>query len=226
MNNPRKTNCRAYRCGFDHCDRRRWLMHQRGRFGEIHTAGFSTAELMVVLGIVMIMIGMALPTLFSVVATAQLRGGMNDLSGLYQNARNVAVRQNLISRVRYQVSGGECVAYVDNGSSPTGLTSAVPQLSLPARFSKVIPPTSSPTPLTATSCGANSSTTLDTTDDTYFSSVGIPCVYSGGSCTGTQAFAYYFNYVSTFGGTRWTAICVSPAGRMIAWYWNGSTWTN
>jgi hypothetical protein len=56
--------------------------------------------------------------------------------------------------------------------------------------------------------------------------VGLPCQYSSGTCSGTQAFAYYFNYAGSSGGTRWTSICVSPAGRMTTWYWNGATWTN
>ena len=227
MNNhfPRKSNCRASRRGFDQRDAGRCPMHH---CGEVHDFGFSMIELMVVVGVIITLSAIALPTMFSVVASAHLRGSMNDLSGLFQNGRNIAVRQNIISRVRFQVSGGQCFAYVDNGANPTGLTYTVPQLSLPRQFTKVSPPSGvgAPTPLTATNCGANSLTTLDTTDDTYFSSVGLPCQYSSGSCSGTQAFAYYFNYASSSGGTRWTSICVSPAGRMTTWYWNGATWTN
>jgi len=191
-------------------------------------SGFSTVELVVVAGIVISLAAISLPTLINVVATAQLRGGMNDLSGLFQNARSMAVRQNITSRVRFQLTGGVCVAYVDNGTSPTGLTSSLPQTTLPTQFSKVSPPSGSgaPTPLTATNCGANPLNTLDTTDDTYFSSAGLPCQYSSGSCSGTQAFGYYFNYAASWGGTRWTSICVSPGGRMTTWYWNGQSWTN
>ena len=226
MNNPlsRKSNCRAFRRGFDQRDARRWLIHH---FGEVHVSGFSTVELMVVVGIVMTLIGMSLPTLFSVVATAQLRGGMNDLSGLFQNARNLAVRQNIISRVRFQLTNGEWVGYVDNGASPTGLTTSVPQIWLPRQFSKVSAPSGgagSPSALTAATCGSSSAP--DTIDDTYFSSVGIPCQYSSGACSGSQAFAYYFNYAASLGGTRWTSICVSPAGRITTWYWTGGSWTN
>ena len=227
MNNslPRMSNFRACGRGFDQRDARRWLFHH---FREVHGFGFSAIELMVVVGMIITLSAIALPTMFSVVASAHLRGGMNDLSGLFQNARNIAVRQNTISRVRFQVSGGECAAYVDNGTNPTGLTSTVPQISLPRQFTKVSPPSGggAPTPLTATNCGANSLSTLDTTDDTYFSAVGLPCQYSSGSCSGTQALAYYFNYAASSGGTRWTSICVSPAGRITTWYWNGITWVN
>ncbi len=49
MNNslPRKSNCRAFGRGFDQRDARRWLFHH---FGEVHGFGFSTVELMVVVG--------------------------------------------------------------------------------------------------------------------------------------------------------------------------------
>ncbi len=222
---PRKSNCRARDRGFNQRDAKAGPVKP---ISEVRDPGFSTIELMIVVGIMITLSAVALPTMYTVVASAHLRGSMNDLSGLFQNARNMAVRQDTISRVRFEVSGGECFAYVDNGANPTGRTSTVPQVALPRQFTQVSPPSGSgaPTPLTATTCGANSLTTLDTTDDTYFSSVGLPCQYGSGSCSGTQAFAYYFNYVGSSGGTRWTSICVSPAGRMTTWYWNGAAWTN
>jgi Tfp pilus assembly protein FimT len=191
--------------------------------------GFSMVELLVVVAIIITVTAISLPTVTSVVATAQLRGGMNDLSGLFQKGRGMAVRQNTISRIRFQFTSGEWVAYVDNGVSPAGLISSAPQLWLPRQFTKVSAPSGTggtPTALNSTTCGANSSSTLDTIDDTYFSQVGIPCQYSSGTCSGGQAFAYYFNYAARLGGTRWTGLCVSPAGRMQAWYWTGNSWTN
>ena len=189
--------------------------------------GFSMVELLVVVAIVISVTAISLPTLTNLVATGHLRGGMNDLSGLFQNARSMAVRQNMISRVRFQLTNGEWVAYVDNGASPAGLTSSAPQLWLPRQFSKVSPPSGgTPTPLDNATCGTNSLSTLDTIDDTYFSRLGVPCQYSSGTCSAGQGFAYYFNYAASLGGTRWTALCVSPAGRMKAWYWTGSSWTN
>ena len=221
---PRKSYCCAFRRDCDQRNPRRCP----SRFsGEVHVFGFSTIELLIVVAIVISVTAISLPTLTNVVATSQLRGGMNDLSGLFQNARNLAVRQNIISRVRFQLTNGEWVGYVDNGASPTGLTTSVPQIWLPRQFSKVSAPSGgagSPSALTAATCGSSSAP--DTIDDTYFSSVGIPCQYSSGACSGGQAFAYYFNYAASLGGTRWTSICVSPAGRITTWYWTGGSWTN
>lgn len=191
-------------------------------------------ELVVVVAIVITVTAIAVPTIGNVVASAQLRGSMSDLSGLFQNARNVAVRQNTIARVHFQMSQNRQVAFVDwiNCGSSTwcGLRASVPQVSLPAKFTQVSPPTGgTPTPVSAATCG--SSTTLDSTptDDTYFNQMGIPCQYSSTtnpSCSGSQAFVYYFNYLGSSGVPNWAALCVSPAGRIKAWYWTGSSWTN
>jgi hypothetical protein len=111
-----------------------------------------------------------------------------------------------------------------------GLTTSMPQVWLPAKFTQVDPPSGgTPTALTASACG--SATTLDSTptDDTYFNQMGIPCAYDSAtnpSCSGSQAFAYYFNYLESANNPSWAALCVSPAGRMKAWYWTGNSWTN
>jgi len=194
-----------------------------------HAGGFSMVELLVVVAIVIGLTAISLPTLTTLAATTKMRGAMGNLSGLYQNARSMAVKQNKITRVRFQFSNNRWVVFVDNGTSPTGLTTATPQIYLPAQMSKVSPPSGgagAPTALNDTICGASTSSTLDTTDDTYFNQMGLPCLYSAGACSAGGPFAYYFNYAGTLGGASWSAVCVSPAGRLKAWYWTGSSWTN
>lgn len=184
---------------------------------------------MIVVAISIVLTAISLPTVASMMTTAQLRSIMGDLSSLYQNGRSLAVRQNKITRLRYQLNNGRWVAYVDDGVSPAGLTASAPQLSFPAPVSQVSAPTGAsgqPTVLTDAACGANSLNTIDSTNDTYFNRMGLPCEYSSGSCPGGQAYAYYFNYSGSLGGTSWSALCVSPAGRMKGWYWTGSSWTN
>jgi len=213
------------------------LPARSGRLQVFHaTDGFSMIELLVVVAIVITVTAISVPTVSKLVTSAQLRGGMGDLSGLFQNARNVAVRQNTISKVHFQVSNSRQIAFVDSINCSSlgwcGLGTSTPQIWLPPKFTQVDPPTGgagAPTALNAATCG--SSTTLDSTptDDTYFNQMGIPCQYNSTtnpSCSGSQAFAYYFNYVESAVNTSWAALCVSPAGRIKAWYWTGSSWTN
>jgi len=188
--------------------------------------GFSMIELLVVVAIVFALTAISLPTFNGMLTSAQLRGGMGDLSGLFQNARNLAVRQNTITWVRFQNSNNRLVYFVDNGASPTNLTTSTPQIYLPANFTKVGPPSGTPTALDDATCGAASSSTLVTDKDTYFNQMGIPCQYSGGTCSTATPFAYYFSYTGSSGGPSWAALCVSPAGRIKALYWTGSSWTN
>ena len=193
----------------------------------LRVAGFSMLELMIVLAMVMTATTIAVPTMITVMANARLRQGMGNLSSLFQNGRALAAKQNRITRIRFQLTNNNWVAYVDNGISPNGLTSTTPQLWLPAKFSKVGPPSgTAPAPLDAATCGS-SSITPDTTDDTYFNQLGIPCLYSSGSCSTSQAYAYYFTYQGSANmSTTWAAMCVSPAGRVKGWYWDGSAWKN
>jgi Tfp pilus assembly protein FimT len=192
----------------------------------LRVVGFSLLELMIVLAMIMTATTIAVPTMVTVLANTRLHRNMGNLSSLYQNGRMLAVRGNSITRIRFQLINNNWMAYVDNGANPGGLTSTVPQLALPVNFSKVDPPTgSAPTPLDAATCG--STITPDTTDDTYFNQLGVPCQYSIGTCSSSQAYAYYFMYKGSMNmSTTWAAMCVSPAGRVKAWYWTGSGWTN
>jgi type II secretory pathway pseudopilin PulG len=192
----------------------------------MRAAGFSMLELMIVLAMALTATTIAVPTMVTLVANARLHRSMENLSSLFQNGRTLAVRGNSIARIRFQLINNNWMAYVDNGVNPSGLTSTVPQLSLPVNFSKVGPPSgSAPTPLDAATCG--STIAPDSTDDTYFNQLGVPCQYSSGTCSSSQAYAYYFTYKGSMNmSTTWAAMCVSPAGRVKAWYWTGGGWTN
>ncbi|MGZ4819318.1 MAG: pilus assembly FimT family protein [Terriglobales bacterium] len=204
--------------------------HKYGPAGIIglrsRAAGFSMLELAIVLAMILAATTIAVPSMVTVVANANLHKGMSSLASVFQNGRTLAVKQNTISRIRFQLNNKNWVAYVDNGLNPAGLTTSSAQLWLPRNFSKVAAPSgTNPTPLDTATCGSTISP--DTTDDTYFNQLGIPCQYSSGTCSSSQAFAYYFTYQGTLNmSTSWAAMCVSPAGRFKAWYWSGSAWKN
>ena len=194
----------------------------------LRAAGFSMLELMIVVSMILAATTIAVPSMITVMANARLRQGMGNLSNLFQSGRALAVKQNTITRVRFQLSNNNLVAYVDNGISPSELTTSARQLWMPVKFAKVSPPSgTTPAPLDAAACGSSSSITLDTTHDTYFNQLGIPCLYSSGSCSTSQSYAYYFTYQGSGNmSTNWAAMCVSPAGRIKSWYWAGNGWTN
>ncbi len=201
--------------------------HRHTRASRAIASGFSMIELVVVVAIVICVTAIALPTLTTVLTTAKLRGGMGDLSAFFQAARTEAVKKNTIKFVQFQVTDGRTMAYVDDGAHSEGLTRSATQVWLPIQFSKVngAPSGSGAPPAldTTTMWGSNSSGTAMTTDpaQAYFSQTGVPCSSSGSTGVG---YLYYFTYAGPLGNPSYAALGISPAGRIKAWYWNGTGW--
>jgi prepilin-type N-terminal cleavage/methylation domain-containing protein len=196
--------------------------------------GFSLVELMLVAAIAVVLMAIAIPNFVNTLTLAKLRGGMSDLSGIFQSCRSQAIKLNSTKELLFTTSNGQWLIYVDDLASPQGLTPAPPlspppQVWLPAQFTKVTAPASSstnPAPLNAsTMWGGSSTTPPDTSDNLCFNSRGIPCACPNTTpnyCAGiTNGYAFYFTQ-----GTQWAALAVSPAGRIKTYFWNGSAWSN
>jgi Tfp pilus assembly protein FimT len=207
--------------------------HTRGAVASRRAAGHTIVELLIVAAIILCVTALSLPTMNNVISSSKLRSGMGELSGIFQTCRSQAVKQNKIKELRFQVTGGRTIAFVDDAVN-AGLSSSTPQIWLPAEFSKVDEPAGgegAPPALDAvTMWGSNSTDTPNSTNDTFFNQLGVPCTYNTGSgvCTGAGAsgFVYYFTYSGSMGTTQWAAIGVSPAGRIKTWFWDGSLWKN
>jgi Tfp pilus assembly protein FimT len=185
------------------------------------SAGFSLLELSIVVVIMMVIGVIALPNMVTVVSNARLRGGATNLSGLMQNARMVAIKENKTKEVRFTTLTNGAVAYVKNASdTSTTLLQSDPQVQLGTPLTKVVPPlgTGAPPELTSTDLGFTALTTY-----TSFTPSGLPCSYSGGNCT-NAGFVFYFRDRRPLGASGWAAVSVSPAGRLKRWFWNGSVW--
>src|SRR5262245_39690630 len=74
------------------------------------SSGFSLLELLVVVLIMMVIGVIALPNMVNVVSNARLRGGATNLSGLLQNARMIAVKENRVKSVHFTVMTNGAVA--------------------------------------------------------------------------------------------------------------------
>ncbi len=169
----------------------------------------------------------ALPNLAEVVANARIRGAMSNVAATAQACRIQAVKENTSKRMHIGSVNGRLMAFVksatDASNAPaTGDTQVV----LPAGVNLYSAPTGegSPSQLTAEIMWG-SGMNPDTGKDTYFNSRGMPCdMDADGVCGPTPGFVYYFSIPRSLGGVTWAALGVSPAGRVKAWYWNGSYW--
>src|SRR5438128_1379631 len=65
------------------------------------SAGFSLIEMMLVVAIMIIMAGIAMPPLLAAIAHAKLRGSSSSLSGLIQRSRMQAVKRNKTVTVHF-----------------------------------------------------------------------------------------------------------------------------
>jgi prepilin-type N-terminal cleavage/methylation domain-containing protein len=202
-----------------------------GRCPTASSCGFTLVELLVVAAIAVVLMAIAIPNLINSVSLAKLRGGMSDLSGIFQTCRTQAIKGNATKHLIFTTSStGQWLAYVDDWTVPLGLTAPVPppQVWLPSQFNKVAAPSSistNPTPLTPANVGEYGASTPDIIDSICFNSRGMPCACpasASANCSGiTRGYAFYFTQ-----GSQWAAVAVSPAGRIKTYVWSGSAWSN
>jgi prepilin-type N-terminal cleavage/methylation domain-containing protein len=182
--------------------------------------GFSLIELLIVLGIILALIAIGVPSMATIISNARLSGGVTNLSGLLQNCRMMAVKENKIKSAHFTVLGNGPVAYVKNAADTSSLETNDVQVQLGAPLTKFTTPTgtNAPPELTSTELSFTA-----VTSDPSFNSRGLPCEYSSGVCT-SKGFVYYFKDTRPLGASRWAAVSISPAGRIKRWFWSGSHW--
>lgn len=196
---------------------------------------------MVVL-IVMIVAGMAIPVIQSSVHTAHLRGTASDLASLLEQARILAIRDNrYYSTYILAASGSQPQeAYVDmlpksltgaSGNGGTAVTTGDPIIPL---NSDVTPQSASSAPNTSNlqSQLLPSTTSVTPTDTTVtaatFGPRGLPCTpiaLTGGTvCDSSGGPTAYWTFLQSSSTSAWQAVTITPAGRIRKWFYNGSTW--
>jgi len=188
-------------------------------------SGFSLLAVLFGVAAITIILAVALPSMTNGIANVKVRGNMTSVSGLLQNTRILAVKLNRTMTSRYLVrttSPFGLVYYAKNATDSSPLASSDPQVELEAPITRYTTPTgaSAPAAINTTTLGFTPQT-----GDPSFNSRGLPCSYSGGTCTSNGFIAYYKDArISGSGG--WSAISITPAGRIKRWFWNGSAWTD
>ena len=179
--------------------------------------GFSLLELMIVVGILLVVAAMAIPKLMTTLADVKLRGAINSASGIIQQARMMAIKDDKQRQVKYSNASYGGVIFVDTDSN--GAASATePQALLGATILAY----SAPTGLAALDNAKLGYSPVTATTITY-NSRGLPCSSSTNCGVG---MVFYFTDSRTVGSPGWGAVSVSPAGRIKTWLWSGATWSD
>jgi type II secretory pathway pseudopilin PulG len=192
--------------------------------------GASMIEIVVVVLITMVLAAVASPNIMRVIHNLQLRSAANDLSGLMQQARIMAAKDNTPYAIRYTTLGSSRIAYIDLNLDGT-YAAGEPQV----EFSGTIGPASgAPSgsggqPPAYVLTGDTGSGSYDNTNVLGFSSRGLPCNYDSSTtpatCT-TPAIKYFGYYLTDtrIGLPGWAAVIVTKGGRTKPVMWDGTSW--
>jgi Tfp pilus assembly protein FimT len=180
-------------------------------------------ELLIVLGIGLIVTVIAVPGITASIANAKMRASMTSLSGLFQNGRMVAVQQNKTKWVRVQTNSQGLTAFIRDAGDTGNVVGSDYQIEMEAPITRhTTLPTGAPPALTSTQLGFSS----PQTGDPSFNSRGLPCLFSGGVCTTNYGFLSYYKDNRIAGSGGWSALSITPAGRIKRWFWTGSAWVS
>jgi prepilin-type N-terminal cleavage/methylation domain-containing protein len=195
--------------------------------GNAASTGFSLTEIIVVLAIVMCLAGVAFPIFTKISYNIRLKSASTNISGLMQQARILAARQNAVYTVVIPSTGGQAFINLNPGTNST-LDSNEPVI----RFnSNITPATGAPngsggTPSAYVLSGDNSGTSYDNATTLGYSPRGLPCAYVSSTCSTPAAsyFVYYLRDARPDGTTGWAAVVVTRTGRTKSYTWNGASW--
>ena len=211
--------------------------------------GLSMIELMIVLLIIVVITGVAVPNLVHANHTSKIRGVTADLSTLIENQRLYAIRDNRFYSIRLlTTANAPTQAYIDmfpksgTGASGNGGTSIVagtpgvtgdPVIELTAEVTQQAV-ADAPNTANLESQLLPANTVVTPTDASAspitFSPRGLPCatlsVTGGSVCDSSGGPVAFWTFFTSSSSEEWDAITVTPAGRIQRWYYTGSVWKN
>jgi prepilin-type N-terminal cleavage/methylation domain-containing protein len=190
--------------------------------------GFTLIELVVVVAVMLVVAGMAVPNFMSAVHSAHLKGAVSDFAGLLQAERIRAVDDDLFYSA-YVLAGNPEEGFVDiAGKGATTIDPKDPVIQVNSEISQqpvgAAPKTAS---LRALFLPANATVQLGdgsvANSAITFGSRGLPCSAPAGVCKtrlpgGDVAYWIFFQNNVT---QNWGAVTVTPAGRIRRWIFTG-----
>jgi len=204
--------------------------------------GFSLIELLLVVGVLLVVAGMAVPNFMTGMRSAHLKGAVSEFAGLVQSSRIRAVDDDRYYSI-YVLGGASPEAFVDiypqqaNGASGSGGTVTDPKDPLIGINSEVVkrPVGAAPNTVSLQALFLPPNATVVLGDGSVAASAitfgprGLPCSASALTCkthvpAGDIAYWIFFQDINS---TNWGAVTVTPAGRVQRWLFTGGaagTW--
>jgi prepilin-type N-terminal cleavage/methylation domain-containing protein len=209
--------------------------------------GFSVLELLIVVTIILIVLGYAIPIWITSLRSARIRGTESAYASILQIARTRAVNDDRYYSVYIQAAAGDSpqMAYVDiypqnvNGTSgrgapPIGSYNPGPPADPMVMLSpEAVPQTQGSAPNTGNLltqfCGSCAAAIVLNTPPTWGPD-GLPCALTtsaGGTglvCNSAGGPVAYVAYFQSSTNQEWDAVTISPAGRIKTWYYGAGGW--
>jgi Tfp pilus assembly protein FimT len=192
-----------------------------------------------VLVLSLILAAIAIPNMIRIRQTARMRGAASDLSGLYEQARIYAIRDNNYYSTYILAASGNSpqLAYVDlpkGSTAKNGGTAAAAWDPVVTLTSEVVQQAVASAPNTANlKSQLLPSTTPVTPTDTKvtaatFGPRGLPCTplaLTGGTvCDSSGGPTAFWTFLKNTKSGNWQAVTITPAGRIGKWFYTGSVW--
>ena len=188
--------------------------------------GFSMVELVVVVAIMLIVAGFAVPGILSMVHSARLQGTAGDFTGLIQQSRIRSVQDDRSYSLYVKAAAGTTpsIGFVD--LKQTGVLAAGdPEMTLPREVALVAAANAPGTAnlktqlLPAASPVVPKDAAFAAATPITFSPRGLPCTPVAGACSGPLGLApaAYWAFFQDSQTTNWEAVTISPAGRIQKW---------
>jgi len=192
-------------------------------------AGFTTVELVIVTGIILVVSAIILPNVTQIWYDMELKSYAAQTADLMQQARMLAAKNNKTYPVGFQVYNGVQQVYIDlnhNGALDSGEPYIDLGRTIQAASGAPSGGTGVPSAFTY-AMDTSTGTPCDNTCTLAFSPRGLPCKYdtttTPATCT-TPAASYFVFYFQDNRPNGWSAVLVTKAGRTKSLLWNGSSW--
>ena len=192
------------------------------REGSASNAGFTLAETMIVVTIILIVGGLSMPTLNRVIDNSRLKGAAQTLAATYQNARIRATQDNNSYQVLISPPGTRpaqvCIDL--DGDGVCGANDPVTPFSPQIAVSNV----GVPVPLDQQLTYPISKTENSTMAGLAWNALGLPCQRDSAAspCIARTGWVQHLQLQRTGGDIIYAAVSVSPTGRIKTWIYISS----